>query len=157
MEVALKHNLADSMNKYLTAEELKTLNSKGYYSKKISNLGLTVIALNSIVCDDTNFYLIANATDPSDQLKWLEKELISAESESSSVFIISHISPGISECSHTWSRIYRALASRFNRTIKGHFYGHTHNDQFVVLTNPITKQPIGSIFQAPSLTPVGSH
>lgn len=52
---------------------MKTLSSKGYFSKKVESLGLTVIALNSMVCDDTNFYLIANVTDPSDQLKWLEK------------------------------------------------------------------------------------
>lgn len=145
------------MHKYLTVEEIKTLTSKGYYSKRVQSLGVTIIAMNSLVCDDTNFYLIANVTDPSDQLKWLEHELLLAESQQSSVFIISHISPGISGCSHTWTRIYRALSARFSETIKGHFYGHTHNDQFVVLTNPLTHEPIGSIYQAPALSPVSGH
>ena len=66
------------MHRYLTFEEIKTLTSKGYYSKKISSIGVTIIAMNSLVCDDTNFYLIANVTDPNDQLKWLEQELLKA-------------------------------------------------------------------------------
>lgn len=118
---------------------------------------MRVIALNSLACDNLNFYLIANITDPSDQLRWLETELLEAERLQQPVYIISHISPAITECSKTWSIIYRSLSARFERTIKGHFYGHSHNDQFVVLTDPITQVPTGTVYQAPSLSPVANH
>ena len=71
-EAAMKENIGNSISKYLTKEEEVTLKSKGFYSKYMQALGVRVIALNSLVCDDTNFYLIANVTDPSGQLEWLE-------------------------------------------------------------------------------------
>lgn len=68
-----------------------------------------------------------------------------------------HIPPSLLECSTTWSEIYRALIGRFNKTIKGQFFGHTHNDQFVVYTNSLTKEPSGILWSVPSMTPIMGH
>jgi sphingomyelin phosphodiesterase len=86
-----------------------------------------------------NFYLVANVTDPSSQLEWLEAQLADSEAKREGVYITSHISPNLLECSTIWSEVYRALIARYNFTIKGQFYGHTHNDMFVVYTHSLTK------------------
>lgn len=56
-----------------------------------------------------------------------------------------------------WSEVYRALIARYNQTIRGQFFGHTHNDQFVVYTHSITKEPTSILLEAPSLSPIMSH
>jgi sphingomyelin phosphodiesterase len=70
---------------------------------------------------------------------------------------MSHIPPNLLECSTIWSEVYRALIARYNYTIRGQFFGHTHNDQFVVYTHSITKEPTSILLEAPSLSPIMSH
>jgi hypothetical protein len=80
-EEDLKAGISIAMGKYLTKDERETLGRYGYYARKMPNMNLKVIALNGEVCDNMNFYLIANVTDPSMELEWLEKELSESEAK----------------------------------------------------------------------------
>ncbi|EGR28035.1 ser thr protein phosphatase family protein, putative [Ichthyophthirius multifiliis] len=69
------------------------------------------------------------------------------------VIIIGHIPPGDNTCSSLWAMRYQVLIDRFENTIKGQFFGHTHNDHIeTVISSSGEKRAVGSIFIAPSAT-----
>lgn len=54
-----------------------------------------------------------------------------------------------------WSQQYHRIIRRFNNTIRGQFFGHTHYDEFEVMLSPkqTSFQPVNVLYVAPSLTP----
>jgi len=48
------------------------------------------------------------------------------------VQIISHIPPGNSDCMSVFSREYNKIINRFESTVAGQFFGHTHKDEFKI-------------------------
>ena len=49
-------------------------------------------------CNNHNFWLLLNLTDPLGQLEWLVDELLMAEAKGEKVHILGHIPPGIIDC-----------------------------------------------------------
>lgn len=43
---------------------------------------------------------------------------------------VGHIPPGASDCMKVWSRNYYEIVERYENTITGQFFGHTHADEF---------------------------
>jgi sphingomyelin phosphodiesterase len=83
----------------------------------------------------------------------MEETLRKAEKDGEYVFIIGHIPPGDSTYTTECSKRYQILVDRFQNIIRGNFYGHTHYDEFRVLTEYYNKDKVaGIIFTAPSLT-----
>lgn len=83
----------------------------------------------------------------------MEELLRKAEKDNEHVYIIGHIPPGdntfMSEC----SKRYNALIDRFERVVKGQFFGHTHYDEFRVITEYFNKdRVVGVVHTVPSLT-----
>ena len=79
-------------------------------------------------CPFNNFWLLINTTDPLGQLAWLADTLQQSENENEKVHIIGHIHP--SSCMLSWSVNYYRIVNRYESTIAGQFFGHTHNDEF---------------------------
>jgi sphingomyelin phosphodiesterase len=115
-------------------------------------MNLKVIAMNSQACNDMNWYLLRDPTDPGNQLKWIREELYDAERRNLSVYIISHIPPGQTDCLEDWVERYNVLIDRFSHIIRGQFFGHTHSDHFELFRDVEHNQTNNIVFIAPSLT-----
>lgn len=79
-----------------------------------------------------NLWLLLNATDPASQLQWLVHELHAAELSNEKVHIIGHIPTGHTDCFRIWSRNYYKIIQRFESTVTGQFFGHTHANEFKI-------------------------
>jgi len=149
----LKSELGEMWQNWFDAESLNEFETYSYYSRVNTERNLKVISLDTQTCDTLNFYLIRESSvDPLNQLEWLRQELLDAESNNQTVFIMGHIPPGSLNCDPQWSARFRALADRFTNIIRGQFYGHTHNDQFQIVRSFADESPVGVIYVSPSLT-----
>ncbi len=113
--------------------------------------------LNTQVCDLTNFYQISNPSDPDDQLAWLVAQLLASEQAGQAVMLAGHIPPTHYWCNQQWSKRYNLIVQRFAKTLRGQFFGHTHQDHITVqredsLVRMEDKSPTATLFITPSLT-----
>ena len=79
--------------------------------------------------------------------------------------IIGHIPPGINDCLQVWSRNYHRIINRFESTVSGQFFGHTHLDEFEIFYNENNNEnksancrvirPFAVAYIAPCLTSYG--
>lgn len=114
---------------------------------------VTFAIINTLFCDNINLYLIQDQTMPLRQIKTLNKLL----EEKESVFLLGHIEPTSASCSEVYASLFRAVVTKHSKKIKGQFYGHTHQDQFVVNTDPRDNKTATSFgLLAGSLTPLGT-
>ncbi|CAB4066404.1 SMPD1 [Lepeophtheirus salmonis] len=146
----LYNGIANLTSEWLTKESLITFKKFGHYSELLES-GLRVIAINSNVCFNLNFWLNYDHVDLGGQLNWLMKELFKAETNNEKVHILSHVPPGSDECYGTWGREYSKIVNRFANTIIAQFYGHTHVDEFVVFYDQ-EERPTNVGFVTPSIT-----
>eukprot|EP00731_Ephydatia_muelleri_P019987 Em0012g812a len=147
----LYEGVAEQWKDWLPEDALTTLRSGGYYVAKIRE-GLKVISLQTNFGYHENYWLYMNETDPDGHLAWLAKQLQIAEDNGEKVHIIGHFPP--SQTLHSWgSNLYNIL-HRYESTIVGQFYGHSHRDEFLVMydQNNVSR-PIGVGFIEPSITP----
>nr|CDJ93171.1 Metallophosphoesterase domain containing protein [Haemonchus contortus] len=139
---------------WLNDEASKTVLYRGSYSVKVID-GLRLISLNTGFCENTNFFLYLNQSDPDGTMSWFVTELFKAELSGESVHVLSHIPPGDGECLEGWARNYYRVVQRFSDTIKAQFFGHVHFDHFTVFyedMHNISSTPIGVLYAAPSVT-----
>ena len=73
---------------------------------------LLVISLQTNYCNNGNWWLLINGTDPANQLHCLVNELQSAEDKHEKVHIIGHIPAGHGDCIKTWSYNYHKIINR---------------------------------------------
>ena len=151
-EKIFNKNYADLWKDWIGNDAFNTYSNFSYYSSYKKEMNLKVIGLNSQACNDENWYLLQDPTDPGGMLKWLRNELNHSETRNHSVYIIQHIPNN--DCLDTFSQIYNALVDRYSHIIKGQFAGHTHGDTYT--TNKDLKNKTNNImFIAPSLTTYG--
>ncbi|XP_030648451.1 sphingomyelin phosphodiesterase [Chanos chanos] len=148
------HWLYDTMAKewapWLPAQALVTLRHGGFYTVQIQP-GLRLVSLNMNFCARENFWLMVNSTDPADQLQWLVRILQESENKGEKVHIIGHIPPSL--CLSSWSWNYYHIVNRYEGTITGQFFGHTHVDEFQMFYDEETmSRPLGVAYIAPSVT-----
>ncbi|KAJ1075747.1 hypothetical protein K5549_020056, partial [Capra hircus] len=142
--------MAEAWEPWLPAEALRTLRIGGFYALS-PRPGLRLISLNMNFCSRENFWLLINSTDPAGQLQWLVGELQAAEDRGDKVHIIGHIPPG--HCLKSWSWNYYRIVERYENTLAGQFFGHTHVDEFEVFYDEETlSRPLSVAFLAPSAT-----
>uniref|UniRef100_H0WLG5 Sphingomyelin phosphodiesterase n=2 Tax=Otolemur garnettii TaxID=30611 RepID=H0WLG5_OTOGA len=142
--------MAKAWEPWLPAEALHTLRTGGFYALS-PRPGLRLISLNMNFCSRENFWLLINSTDPAGQLQWLVGELQAAEDRGDKVHIIGHIPPG--HCLKSWSWNYYRIIARYENTLAGQFFGHTHVDEFEVFYDEETlSRPLAVAFLAPSAT-----
>ncbi|XP_063058906.1 sphingomyelin phosphodiesterase [Engraulis encrasicolus] len=146
----LYDTMAEEWSAWLPEQALATIREAGYYTLQIQP-GLRLVSLNMNFCARENFWLMVNSTDPANQLQWLVGILQDAENKGDKVHIIGHIPPGL--CLASWSWNYYHIVNRYEGTITGQFFGHTHVDEFQVFYDEETgKRPLSVAYIAPSVT-----
>ncbi|XP_063616721.1 sphingomyelin phosphodiesterase isoform X1 [Cydia splendana] len=139
--------------RWLPAGVSHTVRRGAFYSVLVRP-GFRIISLNMNYCNNKNWWLLLNSTDPATELQWLIYELQSAEFSGEKVHIIGHIPPGHSDCLKVWSRNYYAIINRYESTITAQFFGHTHFDEFEVFYDPNDLGRATSIaYVGPSVSP----
>ncbi|CAL8364705.1 unnamed protein product [Lota lota] len=146
----LYNTMAEEWAPWLPEQALKTIRYGGFYSVLVQP-GLRMVSLNMNFCARENFWLMVNSTDPANQLQWLVHILQASEDLGEKVHIIGHIPPGL--CLSSWSWNYYHILNRYESTITGQFFGHTHVDEFQMFYDEETMtRPVGVAFIAPSAT-----
>ncbi|XP_029029048.1 sphingomyelin phosphodiesterase [Betta splendens] len=146
----LYDTMAEEWAAWLPEQALKTLRYGGFYTVEVEP-GLRVVSLNMNFCARENFWLMVNSTDPANQLQWLVHTLQDSEDKGEKVHIIGHIPPGL--CLGSWSWNYYHIVNRYESTIAGQFFGHTHVDEYQMFYDEATMtRPLGVAFIAPSVT-----
>ncbi|XP_026184498.1 sphingomyelin phosphodiesterase [Mastacembelus armatus] len=146
----LYDTMAEEWAAWLPEQALKTLRYGGFYTVEVQP-GLRLVSLNMNFCARENFWLMVNSTDPANQLQWLVHILQASEDKGEKVHIIGHIPPGM--CLGSWGWNYYHIVNRYESTIAGQFFGHTHRDEFQMFYDEATMtRPLGVAFIAPSAT-----
>ena len=109
----LKQQSADMWKKYLDSKAYDELATLGHYSQYDSELNIKFIALNTQSCDNLNFNLFSNNTDPNNMLAWLNQNLLESEEKGEMVILFGHIPPNDLFCSSQWAQRYNILIERF--------------------------------------------
>ena len=136
----------------LPLRHLESLQYRGGYSEKIGS-NLRVIALDTNTDNCGNLQISKNSTNPLGQLTWLYLQLLDAEKNNEKVLIFGHISPGDPDALGTWGKHFEVLMDRFEYTVTGQLYGHSHIDQIHINKGVYDKSKATSIqWVAPSLT-----
>jgi len=127
---------------------------RGAFYSVLASPGFRIISLNMNYCNNKNWWLLLNSTDPAQELQWLIYELQSAELKGEKVHILGHIPPGHSDCLKVWSHNYYRIVNRYEATIAGQFFGHTHFDEFEVFYDETYRGRASSVaYIGPSVTP----
>lgn len=117
-----------------------TIKLGAYYSAEIYP-GFKIISLNMNYCNNLNWWLLLNSTDPTGQLAWLVAQLQIAENKGEKVHIIGHIPPGEPDCLGVWSKNYNKIINRYENTVTAQFFGHTHSDEFEIFYDKSGPKP----------------
>ncbi|KAI8039963.1 hypothetical protein M5D96_007388 [Drosophila gunungcola] len=127
---------------------------RGAFYSVLVRPGFRIISLNMNYCNNKNWWLLLNSTDPATELQWFIYELQSAEFSNEKVHVIGHIPPGHSDCLKVWSRNFYKIISRYESTVTAQFYGHTHYDEFEMFYDPHDlNHPNGIAYIGPSVSP----
>lgn len=108
----------------------------GFYSQRFQTSDGTVhdkvrvIAINTEACYYYNLYLLAEMSDPGDQLQWLEYTLNEMQQNGEIAILIGHHPPGAFDCLSAWARRLNALIERYQDVIRLSFFGHMHEELF---------------------------
>ncbi|KAI5755410.1 hypothetical protein M8J77_016576 [Diaphorina citri] len=139
--------------KWLPASTSRTVRRGAFYSVLVRP-GFRIISLNMNYCNNKNWWLLLNSTDPVKELQWFIFELQSAEFSGEKVHVIGHIPPGHSDCLRVWSRNYYSIINRYEATIAAQFFGHTHFDEFELFYDKEDMSRTTNIaYIGPSVTP----
>ncbi|XP_018912872.1 sphingomyelin phosphodiesterase isoform X2 [Bemisia tabaci] len=145
--------LDNQWRQWLPASVSRTVRRGAFYSVLVRP-GFRVISVNMNYCNNKNWWLLLNSTDPVKELQWFIYELQSAEFSGEKVHVIGHIPPGHSDCLKVWSRNYYSIINRYESTITAQFFGHTHFDEFELFYDEEDKGRAVSIaYIGPSVTP----
>ncbi|TEA36206.1 hypothetical protein DBR06_SOUSAS7510051 [Sousa chinensis] len=147
---------------WLDEEAISTLRKGGFYSQKVStNLNFRIISLNTNLYYGPNIVTL-NKTDPANQFEWLENTLNISQQNKEKVYIIAHVPVGylpysrsITAMREYYNEKLIDIFRKYSNIIAGQFYGHTHRDSIMVLSDK-KGNPINSLFVAPAVTPVKS-
>lgn len=96
---------------WLPAGVSHTVRRGAFYSVLVRP-GFRILSVNMNYCNNKNWWLLINSTDPVNELQWLVYELQGAEINGEKVHIIGHIPPGHSDCLKVWSRNYYHIINR---------------------------------------------
>ncbi|XP_064651922.1 sphingomyelin phosphodiesterase-like [Lineus longissimus] len=152
--------IAVSWGNWLPKNDTMAFIKKGAYYTTLIKPGFRIISLNMNYCNNQNWWMMINTTDPTGELQFLVETLQKAEDNKELVHIIGHIPPGSGTCLSTWSWNYHRIVNRYESTIVAQFFGHTHTDSFELffdeknVTRPTSIAYVGpSVTSYPDLNP----
>eukprot|EP00356_Strombidium_inclinatum_P002021 CAMPEP_0170479920 /NCGR_PEP_ID=MMETSP0208-20121228/958_1 /TAXON_ID=197538 /ORGANISM="Strombidium inclinatum, Strain S3" /LENGTH=501 /DNA_ID=CAMNT_0010752381 /DNA_START=547 /DNA_END=2052 /DNA_ORIENTATION=- len=140
-------------------EEINRFLDWGYYSadfvgldgQPIGNAKTRIFSLNTNICYQMNWELFAQFVDPGNMLQWLHDELEEIESEGGTAILLGHV-PNLNECGREFGKRFHTIIDRFQATIRWQAYSHTHQQQIQIISDVMSKKPIGMSFIVPSGT-----
>jgi len=139
--------------RWLPATASATVRRGAFYSVLVKP-GFRIVSLNMNYCNNKNWWLLLNATDPAQELSWLVYELQAAELNQEKVHILGHIPPGHTDCLAVWAKNYYRIVDRYSATVSAQFFGHTHYDEFSLTGSGVNAS--GVMYIGPSITPYPS-
>lgn len=150
---------------WLSVSEAQEIVSSGLgIYRAVTAEGLVIISLNSDIWYYFNLYAYigVNNIDTTGTFRILIDYLLEAESKNQAVWLIQHVHVGGSvdfEALPAASDLYYQIIDRFNNTVRGIFFGHTHEDEFgVFYANNATVQTVESAVGVGYIMPsVTSH
>lgn len=145
--------------------ELQAKAHYGAYST-VNEYGLRVIVLNSDFWYVANYLTYINTTNPdvSGTFEFLINELQAAEDAGERVWIVTHVLTGWdgSNAKNNPSDLFYQIVERYSpHVIANMFFGHTHEDQFMVFYNQngtiqTSANALATGWIGPSVTPRGN-
>jgi len=108
----LYSELDTQWRRWLPGSVSRTIKRGAFYSVLVRP-GFRIISLNMNYCNNKNWWLLMNSTDPVKELQWFIYELQNAEFNGEKVHVLGHIPPGHPDCLKVWSRNYYAIISRW--------------------------------------------
>ncbi|GAB1600640.1 sphingomyelin phosphodiesterase-like [Argonauta hians] len=145
--------LNESWSHWLPESTYSTISNGAFYTISPYH-GFRIVSLNTNYCNNMNWWLLINMTDPNNELSWLINVLQKAEDNKEKVHIIGHIPPGTDDCLKAWSNNYYKIISRYESTIAAQFFGHTHMDSYEIFYDVTNmKRPVSVAYIAGSVTP----
>ena len=148
----LTEYIAELWGGWMGPEAMASIAATGSYSVLHKNTNLRIISLNTNACNNQNWWLFENVTDPGDLLAWLQNELQKAEDNGELVYIMAHIAPGMSTCLDEWGYHYAGLMDRYQFIIRGQYFGHSHSDEFQISRGVFSGEPLSVQMISPSYT-----
>jgi len=149
----LYETLVTNWTVWLPESTKHTINWGAYYTVLLEP-GFRLVSLNMNYCNNENWWLLLNMTDPAQELQWLITVLQSAEDNHEKVHIIGHIPAGHTNCIKRWSHHYYQIINRYESTIAAQFFGHTHKDSFIIFHDEEDpSRPVNTAYIGPSVTP----
>ncbi|KAK5797708.1 hypothetical protein VI817_003999 [Penicillium citrinum] len=155
--------LSSAWKKWIGSTPATTAENYGAYSVKHPGSNLRLISFNTNLYYKENFWLYEKAmeTDPNGQLRWLVTELSAAEAAGERVWLLGHMPMGSGDTFHDGSNYFNQIIQRYEATIAGVFYGHTHKDEFEISYSNYTDQSAESAtmmsYIAPAMTPTSGN
>ena len=127
----LKH-VSTLWSKDLDSISSDNLKKGGYYSIMLNNF-TRLISFNSIYYDGHNLFKHEKNLQKDAQILWLKMMLDKSRSSGEQVWFISHIFPSAGESTDEYNDIMKDILWDYKDIIKYQWWGHSHNDQFVLL------------------------
>ncbi len=139
----------------------------GHYSAFAPAAGARVIVLNDVYWSPryANACGSSSATPGRDALAWLERELNESRSRGEQVWLLAHIPVGVDAYATSqadsvvnvmdpaYSSALISLIGRFRTTVRYGIYGHTHMNEFRVITDSGGQPRLGNL-GTPSVSPL---
>ncbi|KAJ8462862.1 hypothetical protein ONZ45_g17785 [Pleurotus djamor] len=136
----------------------------GSYSVLVPGSHLRILSINTQYWYRHNFWLYdsdAAQPDPNGILAFIAEQLDIAERHNELVWIIGHIPLGKEDTMNDQSNYYDQILQRYRSAISGHFFGHSHKDQFEIAysdySNPSARNAVSMCLIAPALTPTSGN
>ncbi|XP_027218048.2 sphingomyelin phosphodiesterase [Penaeus vannamei] len=149
----LYDEMATLWETWLPQETATTVVYNACYSTLVKP-GLRVISVNSNYGYGFNWWMVYDDKDPGSELQWMAEQLQLAEDNDEKVYLISHIAPGDVDCIRSWGHQYNKIVVRYESTIAGLFYAHTHYDHYMVFyDHEQPDRPVHVGYVAQSQTP----
>jgi Calcineurin-like phosphoesterase. len=105
----LSSQLSDIWKGWIDEEAYNNFRQKGFYAQVDKKHNVRIIAVDTNACNNLNFDLYQNPTDPYGQLAYIRDQLYQAEKANQSVFIMGHIPPGSGDCVPGIEKLYQFL------------------------------------------------
>ena len=148
----LLDGFAENWGYWLDSDAIASIKKRGTYAMLHPGTNLRLVALNTQACNNQNFYLWVNSTDPGGQVQWLWQTLAAAEKNKEVVYLYGHYYLADDGCLKYWSYHLNALIDRFENIIAGMFFGHSHEDTFHINRGVYNNNPTRIQFVSPSIT-----
>jgi hypothetical protein len=170
----------ETASNFTCVEARRTILLGGYYATRIANVGdgkgsannVVILALNNNYWSSISNPAIENVTGKAYQIgqgmmDWAQQQVTQASLRGDKVMIVAHIPPYSTSTGPMWStgRYYEWISFLepyyASGTVMNHFYGHMHNDEWMVTrscqgTGPeggeCTGEPLGVMVTSPGIT-----